>query len=303
MKLVSVLKYKYHLALLLAGFGFSFLGVFSVLLTEQGVDVFSQIFYRALFGTFLSGLIALLFFKQNLTLNIKEAKYIFINSIAFLGAFITFSTGIFLGTPIAKAVALNYAYPLTIAIFSYWFFKERPTFKGWMAIFLSLISVWLILEVWSVSSLAVIDKGSTLEFANSFFFGFIIVFGRKIRLDLKINPFKVMFFTFAFLVFEFWITAYLLNSLGISMLKPQLNLKLSIESWLSFLGISFLGNIIPFSLIYFCANKVKTHVSAVLLLSEPVWGYILGLILFNQALTIWGILGMIGIVLSVLLVE
>ncbi|MDO8618534.1 MAG: DMT family transporter [Candidatus Daviesbacteria bacterium] len=296
-------KYRYHLALLVAGFSFSFLGVFSVLLTAQGVDLFSQIFYRVLFSAIFSAFFAVVVFKQKLILNLRESKYILINSLAFLGGVTTFSTGIFLGTPIAKAIALNYAYPLTIMALSFWFFKDRPTLKGWAAIVLSLISVWFMLEIWSISSLAVIDKGSILEFANSFFFGFMIVFGRKMRLDLDIHPFRVMFFTFAFLVLEFWVMAFLLNILGITLFKPAINLELKIESWISLVGISFLGSIVPLALIYFCANKVKAHVSSVLLLSEPFWGYILGLILFGQVLTIWGLLGMIGIVLSVLLVE
>lgn len=295
-------KYKYHIYLLIAGLSWSSLAIFSFLLTKQGVDLFSQIFYRILFSLIMTFFVATLIFKQKLTLNFLEFKYLLLNSLASLGAFTTFSAGIFLGAPIAKAIALNYAYPITIVILSYFLFKEKPTLKGWSAILLSLISVFFILEVWKISSLTKLDIGSLFELVNSVFFGFIIVFGKKIRKDLNMHPFRILFFTFLFLLLEFYALAVILNIFSISFLKPTFDFGLSLENWLSLILMSLFGNIIPLGLVYATATKVKSYVAGILLSTEPVWGYILGLILFGQLISIWAILGMIGIIIAVLLV-
>lgn len=304
------------MALLASALCYTFLVIASGVFTAQQIDLFNQIFWRLLFGIIFAGALAFGIFKEKFTLNSKELGYLLINSLIFLGGFTTFSGAIYLGTPLAKAVALNYAYPLVVIFLSYFLLREVPTFKQWCGVGLSLLSVFLLIEIWKIKGFEWLAFGTTpqssqvapttqigdyLAFANSWFYGSIIVFGRKMKIETNLNHFKSLFYSHLFMMPMFLLLAFVLSKLGSNFLQPSFNVSFSAFNWLLLLGSAIIGGILPLYFIYYGVSKVKPYVASVLLLTEPIWVFIFGWLIFQQTLTPWSLAGGAGIILSVFL--
>lgn len=292
----------YYVQLLLAGFCFSALAVFSEIATRLSVDGFNQMVWRSVYAMIFAGLMAFVLLKQKLSLNKNELKHVVVNGLLFVGGISTFSLGIYLGSPIAKAVALNYAYPLVVIFGSYILFKELPTKKGWIATILSLISVGLLLEIWKIPNLFSLNIGDGLELLNSVFYGSLIIYGKKMGQDTNLHPLKSLFYSYLVAAPAlFLLGLFIINVLHISAIGTSIHL-LNVQQNLSLMGLGLLGMVLPLYLIYKAMSKVKAYIAGIFLLTEPLWVAVFGFILFHQSLSVWGLLGMLGIVLSVSLI-
>src|SRR3990167_10109882 len=296
-----VSQFKYHLLVLSAGISWSTLAIFSKYASDLRIDPFNQVFWRLLIGFITALLIATVFFRKEIKFNQKIIKYLLLNGFLFVFGFTTFAASIYLGSPIAKAIALNYSYPLAVVILSYLILKDIPTPKNILAIFLSLISVVLLMELWTVKNLTQISLGDLFAWLNSFAFAAIIVWGTKIRKELKLNPFFILSGSWFFSIPLLIILGTFLQSVNIPLFNPSFKLDFPTNGWLSLIGLGIISSVLPISLMYFASSKLKPFVTSILLLSEPIVVYLAGVALFNQTLSIWGILGMVGIMISVLL--
>jgi len=188
-------SYKYHFYILLSGLSFASLSLFLTALTKQSVDAFTQLFYRALFASFFSYIGAKYILKQRLKISREELKYLFINAIILICGFCTMVLAIYFGTSIAKALAIIYTYPITLVIFTYIIFRELPTRKNWLAIILSIFSLGLLIEVWNINDLSKITIGEIMAFLNSICYSFIIIFGRVMKKDIKLESLPSLFYS------------------------------------------------------------------------------------------------------------
>lgn len=294
-------KYRYHLSVLLAGFCYSGLGIFSALLTQQGVNPFNQVFWRIIIACGIAFLLSTLVFRQKLSLTLHEVQLLLINSFLFLFGFTTIAGSIYLGTPVAKAIILSYAYPVPVVILSYLLFKDIPSKKNVVAIVLSLTSLLLLFEVWTVMGISQVHPGDLLAWANSFFFGSIIVWGTKIRRDSKLHPVVSLFYTLLLSLPLLFLFGSVLGILRIELFSPVVIANFRSASWISLIGLAGIGTVAPLALIYYGATKLKSYVTSILLLTEPVWVYIFGVLYFGQTLSLWSLVGAIGILITVLL--
>lgn len=301
--MVSYFKnHKYHVYLLVAGFVFSGLTVFSAILTKQGVDPFNQVFWRVIFGTLFCLILAVFVFRQDLKVGRYEILLMVINSLWFIFGYTTFTGAIYAGAPLAKVVALNYAYPVPVLILSYLFLKEKPTLRSLAAVVISAISVTVLLELWKIHNLSQIGLGEFLAWVNSFAYAGIIVWGTKIRKSTNLNPFVTLFYTLLLSLPILLISVYILNSQGINFYLLRIKtVGLTLSNWANLILLALSSSVIPIALIYFAASKVKAQAASILLLTEVIWVYLLGYFLFGQSLSVWGILGGLGIMLSVIL--
>jgi drug/metabolite transporter (DMT)-like permease len=65
--------------------------------------------------------------------------------------------------------------------------------------------------------------------------------------------------------------------------------------------MSAFGSAIPSAIVYYSIKHLKPVTASLLLLTDPIWTYILGIFFFNQHLSGWNLLGMTGILLAILL--
>jgi len=293
---------KYHITIILAAVLWGTVSLFSGLLTREGVDVFSQITYRAFFGVIIAFIIARFIFKQNLRLKHSEIKYIILNSLFTLGGWTFFMISIYVGTPIAKATVLMYTYPIYSVILSYFLLKEAPTKKNILGILLSFLSILILLEIWHIKNLTQIQLGDLFALVDAVFTALVIVYGRKMRTEIKINSFKLFIFTLLFMIPLLFLFGYLLHFFQIDILKPVINLTLSPKAWVYAISIGTFGTALTFPLLYIGLSKIRSSVANILLLLEVVSSYLFGVIFFSEQFSVWGIIGMLGIIISTLLI-
>jgi|GEM_PF-4538751 drug/metabolite transporter (DMT)-like permease len=296
-------SHKYHLYLLLAGFSFSGLTIFTAILTRAGVDPFSQVFWRIVIGSTLCLILATLVFRRGIKASKKEILLLVVNAAVFVFGYTTFTGAIYAGAPLAKAIALNFSYPIPVIILSYFLLGEKPSIKSVFAILISTVSVLLVLEIWKIKDFTKIGLGEFLAWVNSFAYAGIIVWGTKIRKSTKLHPYVVLFYTLAFSLPILVTVVYLLNQVGINFYTLGFDItKIQATHWLLLLLLALSSSVIPIALIYTAAARINPHVSSILLLTEITWVYLFGFLIFGQTLTPWGALGSLGIMLSVLLV-
>lgn len=295
-------KYRYHLYLLSAGFFYSTLDLFAVILSKSFVPPFSQIFWRTIFSIVTGVVIFAKIFKVELSISKKELKYVYFNSIILTFAFTTFIIAIFLGTPLAKAIALINAYPLGVVMLSYLLFRELPKKRQVISLVIALASVALLFEIWTIRNVTEVARGEILALTNSVCFAAIIIYGRWTETKIKIHPLKKIAYSLIFLIPNLFILGVLLNLVGINILTPRIRFDFPLSTWLSLAGIGFFGTTLSFGMLYAGISKVKPTTASLLLLTELIWATIWGIILFNQPLSIWGIIGILGIIISVVLV-
>jgi len=294
-------KYRFHALIFLAGLSYSFLAVFTAALSKQGIDAYNQVFWRLTIASIIVFFVGKYVFKQKMIIDVKQFKYILVNSLLFVFGFSTFAASVYLGTPIAKAIALNYSYPITVVFLAYIFFKDKPNLKNIIAIFISILSVGLLLEVWKIQNVSEIHLGDLLAWINSFLYGSIIVWGTKIRKDTKLNPFVMLFYTLLTAIPGLLVLGTITRYFNLSFFNYSLRLNFSTISWFSLAGLCMMGTVLPYILIYSSVTKLKPLVTSILLLSEPLFVYLFGILFFNQYLSFWGLLGMLGIMVSVVL--
>ena len=295
----SIVKYRYHLYVLLAGMVWSTLGLFTQLLTDAQVDLFSQVFWRLVIGTIGSVVLALIF-KQKMAKTKKEWHLVIINAVIFLLAYTTFPISIYLGTPIAKAIVLVYAYPLTIVPLSYWILGDKVTRRNLLAIGTTLISLAIIFEVWTLENMK-ISTGEIMALFNSLCASAVVVWGAKIRRETKMGSAAMMANSFILSIPMLFGLGWLMNLMGINLFVPTITVNWGVVWWW-LLGLGLLATVAPVGLLYAGSRHVKPNVSGVLMATEPVWTYLWGWLFFGQTLAWTTIIGGVGILLSVLLV-
>lgn len=87
-------------------------------------------------------------------------------------------------------------------------------------------------------------------------------------------------------------------------IKNTVNLSVNYDliTWLGLIGLGTLGTVVPLALIYFGAKDVSPNVASILLLTELIWVFLFGILIFGETLTISTVLGTIGVISSILLV-
>ena len=296
------MKYLNHFLVLTAALSYSSLSIIYVLLNQQKIDAFNLVFYRFFFPIAITLIIAFFFFRKTLKLKRKEFYYLLVNAALLTLGIISYALSVYMGTPIAKAIILTYSYPLTIVLVSYILLREFPRPKQLLAITLSFISVLILFEFWKIKSLWEIRTGDLLAILNSLVYGSDIVWVTKMRRDTNINPITAVIYNFIIGTFLLFFVAFLLTFFGLRVFIPAVKTNFSILVWILLVVLGLTGTVIPQLSVYFASKKLKPHVTSVLLLTEPVWVIIFGWLIFGQSLSIWGIIGAIGIIFSVLLV-
>lgn len=294
-------KFKYHFSVFFAALSFSGISIFTAILSKNKVNLFTQVFGR-MFAACMLMLFISFFFHKKLAVKKNELFYIIINGLLFLIGYTTYSISIFLGTPIIKAIALVYTYPISAVILAYFLLNEKPTLKQIAAMIISLISLFLLLEIWTIKNLSQFKLGDMFALFNGVCFASLIIWGIKIRRSVKINPYSILFYSLIIALPLVILSGYLLKAISIPLLIPQFNIAVVANNWLPLVCLGVFGSGLSYVFLYFGSPKLKPLTTSVILLIEPVFVYLFSIFVFGQALSVWGIVGMIGIIISTLLV-
>jgi len=293
-------KYRNHLFIFLAGLSFSGISIFSAILSKNKVDLFTQVFGRMFIACIFVLIISLLF-RKKLQIEKTSIPYIMINGVLFLFGYTTFSLSIFFGASIAKAIVIVYAYPIYAVFLAYLLLKEQPSIKQILAVIVSFVGLFFLLEVWSIKNLSQISIGDFFALINGLCYASLIIWGVKIRRTIKISPFNLLFFSLITALPLVVVSGIILNFLNIPLFYPQFNFSALTSNWLPLACLGIFGSGLSYVFLYLGSPKLKPLTTSILLLSEPIVVYFYSALFMGQPLSIWGIIGMFSIMISVLL--
>lgn len=294
-------RLKYHIFVFLAGLSFSGISIFTAILSKNKVDLFTQVFGRMLVAC-LFVLAASLLLRQRITIDKKNLPYVFINGLLFLFGYTTYSLSIFLGTSIAKAIVLVYAYPLYAVILAYFILKEKPSVKQILAMIISLVGLFSLLEIWTIKNFSQVSLGDIFALVNGVCYAALIIWGIKIRKTIKISPFNMLFFSLIIALPLVFLTGLLLSFIKIPLFTPQFNTLAISNNWLPLISLGIFGSGLSYTFLYSGSPKLKPLTTSIILLVEPIFVYLYSAFIMGQSLSFWGILGMVSIMISVLLI-
>ncbi len=291
--------------ILLSGFFFGTIPIFSAFLHKLEVSSFQQAFFRLAISIIII-LCIILLFKKIKELEVRKTDLpVFLAYGFFLSmAYFTYLSSISLGTSVIKAVFLTYTQPLFVIIFGKLILKENITKIKSIAAVLSVIGAALILQIWTIDSSSYkLFVGDILAVLNGFFYAFYIITGRYVRIEKKYNYIATTFWSFVLGLV--WLTpSWLLigfitvdkNVVGFSLVLPSI-------AWTFLFGLALLSTVLPYILLNQGLKGVDASHAGVMLLVEPISVVLMGALILQETLNYWQIGGGFLILFSIVIVN
>lgn len=291
--------------ILLSGFLFGTIPIFSAFLHGLSVSSFQQAFFRLAISIAII-LSVVLLFKKSTELKVSKIDLpVFLAYGFFLSmAYFTFLSSISLGTPVIKAVFLTYTQPLFVIIFGKLILKESITGIKSIATGLSVVGAALILQIWTIDgNYGMPPVGDMLAVLNGLFYASYIIAGRYIRTERKYNYIATTFWSFitglVWLVPGWLLTGFITDDtdvVGFSSVLP-------LSAWIFLFSLALFGTVLPYILLNLALKQVNASRVGVLLLVEPISVVLMGTLILHESLNYWQMAGGFLILFSVVIIS
>lgn len=273
---------------LLAAITYGMNPLFALPLLNAGIPAFSVLFYRYLLAI---PVLAVIMLVKDVSFR-TDFKNLF--TLAILGILLgissltLFQSYGFMNAGIASTML--FVYPLMVAVLMILFFKERFSWITFGALALSLSGIWLLFKGNGETSLSL--TGTVLVMISALSYAIYII-GVK-HTDVKTMPPLTM----TFYVLLFGMLVFLCNmAVTGSHDMPR--------GWFQW-GDALCLALLPTALSFLCTTesiiRIGSTPTAILGAMEPVTAVIIGILVFNETLSIRDISGILLIIISVLVV-
>ncbi len=292
--------------ILLSGFFFGTIPIFSVFLHRLEVSSFQQAFFRLVISIVII-LSIILLFKRTKELEIRKTDLsIFLTYGFFLSmAYFTYLSSISLGTPVAEAVFLTYIQPLFVIILGNLILKESITKMKAIAAILSVVGAALILQIWAIGGINH-DKlfvGDILAILNGLFYASYIITGRYVRMEKKYNYIATTFWSFilglVWLIPSWLLIGFITSDKNV----VGFNLVLSSPAWIFLFGLALFSTVLPYILLNMGLKEVNASRAGITLLIEPISVVLMGVLILQETPNFWQIVGGLFILISVFIIN
>ncbi len=279
------LKYLYVFA---AGCFWGIISLFLKPLLNMGFTQVQTVTLRCLVAAFILGIIMLVTDKKLFKIKLKDLW-------CFLGtgllSLMFFSLTYFYSMTyngVCVAVILLYTSPVFVMLMSLLLFKEKITKNKLVALALTLVGCVLVSGLVGGYSIGV--KGVLLGLCSGFGYALYSIFSRY-ALQKNYDSMTISFYTFLFCG---------LGCLPFSDVDKMLT-KLTPETNFLILGLGFICCVLP----YLCYTKglqyVENSKASIIVAVEPVIASFIGIIVYNESLTIFKVIGVLLVLLAVVI--
>jgi drug/metabolite transporter (DMT)-like permease len=285
----------------LAGILFGTIPIFAALLRKQNVSAVVQVFFRlSVTAAILAPFLWRLTNRKLRITNRRDILICAVNGFLLFGAFFTYIFSISLGTPVAKAVLLTYIYPLFTVLLGAILLKESVNGSRLLSIVLAMSGAAIVMEFWSIDSIAGIRAGEALAISNSFLSACIIVLGRYIGRDNKeLHPLSLTFFSFVFALLWLTVVTFALRFSSLQVISSGVGFDLHIGALPCLLGMAVISTLVPYLLLYFGLRKIEAATASIILLLEPISVFVMGKVILSEPIGLSQIIGGICILAAV----
>ncbi|MFI3263230.1 MAG: DMT family transporter [Rikenellaceae bacterium] len=276
------------IAAIIAATGYGLNPLFALPIYREGMTVDSVLFYRILFASII---LAVIMIAKRLSFKVTKAEFVSLSALGGLFAvnsYTLFASLNYMDAGIACTIL--FIYPVIVAVIMALFFKERASLLTYGCIALSLVGVSMLYNGEGEQTLSA--TGVVLVLISALAYALYIIVVNKSRAS-TINPIKVTFYVTAISLILF---AVKLNFLADLQSIP------SMYAVMNFTGLALITTVLTMVLIAYAANKIGSTLTSIVGCLEPITALIVGILIFDEALTVKIIIGVTLILTSVTLV-
>ena len=268
------------------------IGLFLKLLTAAGLTTMQGVALRSAVGVIFYGLF--LFFTNRKALFIvpKDWYYFFGTGVCSLLFFNWCYFNTITRSSMSVAAVLLYTSPVFVTLMSALFFREAVTPVKVIALAVTFAGCVLVTGLFPPGQQTISLPVLLFGLGSGFGYALYSIFG-KFVLD-KYSPATVTYYTILFCA---------LFSLPVSWLHTNLSVLADWHAWAGALGVGVLCCALPYHLYTTGLKEAEPGRAAILATIEPFVAAGLGILLFQEAVTPWKLLGMAAILGAVLLLN
>ena len=276
------MKNKALFAVLAAGTFWGSMGFFARSLYAAGFGPLEVAQTRITTGLVFVGLYILLFNRSLFRVKWKDMWCFLGTGIVSLLLFSTCYFSALNYTSLAVAAILLYTAPFFVMLMSLLLFKEKMNGKKVLALILAFTGCVLVSGVGGDEKFSWI--GILLGLGSGFFYALYSIFGRY-AINRGYGAWTMTFYTFLFC------------SVGCAFLCDWQVIGTSVQTdnsvllWV--LGLGFVTAFLPYVLYSIGLENMESSKASILASVEPVVSALFGVFVFHEALSIWGILGIL----------
>ncbi|MDD2508013.1 MAG: DMT family transporter [Aliarcobacter skirrowii] len=259
----------------------------ALFLYEEGLNVNSVIFYRFAFATLFLA-IFMLIQKRSFFVTLKELLIlIFLGLLFGISSISLFSSFLYMDAGLASTIL--FVYPIFVAILMAIFFKEKSSIITILSISLAIIGVLFL----SGSDEANVSKiGIILVLTSSLCYAIYIVI---INQYLKLTALKVTLYSMLFCTITIFIHSLFTQSSNIMPLE-------NFSMWFYSIFLALVPTIISLLFLIKAIQIIGSTSSSILGALEPLTAVLIGVLIFNEIITFWLIIGIVLILLAVVMI-
>lgn len=274
---------------LLSSAAFGFMPIYAKIIYNNGSNPLTVISLRFLLAAIM---LLLYFLLAKVDFKVNKAQLIILASIGLLGYT---STGLTLFysynyITVGLATTMHFVYPAIVIILNYFIYKESFTKNKIIALLVSITGVYILI---GVKTEGLHLGGVILAIASGFCYA-ACVMGMNNKEIKKLSN----------LVTVFYFSLFAGVSLIIfTLLSGKFIFPMNTQTTTSIVGISLISTIVSIGLFVKALKIIGASSTSILGTFEPIISIIMGILLFNEKLTITLIIGTILILTSVVILS
>ena len=286
------MKNKALIAVLAAGTFWGTMGFFARSLYAAGFGPLEVAQTRITTGLVFVGLYILLFNRSLFCVKWKDMWCFLGTGIVSLLLFSTCYFSALNYTSLAVAAILLYTAPFFVMLMSLLLFKEKMNGKKVLALILAFSGCVLVSGVGGDEKFSWI--GILLGLGSGFFYALYSIFGRY-AINRGYGAWTMTFYTFLFCSIG---CAFLCDwqVIGTSFAADS-----SVAWWV--LGLGFVTAFLPYVLYSIGLENMESSKASILASVEPVVSALFGVFVFHEALSVWGILGILMVLGAIIVLN
>ena len=280
---------------IIAGILWGLTGIFVRFFTALELSSIQISIFKLGFATVLLLLYCLIFNRDALKINIKDIWVFLCTGVISLDFFTYCYFSTIQQTTMSVAAVLLYLSPVVVMLLSAIIFKEKITWKKIAACFLAVLGCLLVSGILG-SEIAVPGKAILTGILSAIGYGLYSIFG-EIALRKGYKPLTITTYTFV------------IATAGILFfLEPQeiAAAAAKTQTW-KFIGmalvISIVVSLLPYLFYTNGLSKVTPSKAAIMASIEPITATIVGALVFGETPDIYGIIGIICVILAIVLLN
>lgn len=259
---------------LLSGLAYGLIGYFGIQIIEAGASVANMLFWRFLVATLLIALVFVPRFELA-KLSLTKGLAVFLHGMIFYGAsaILYFVASKYMGTGLAMVIF--FSYPAMVLAFNIVFYRLKISLVYLLAFALLIIGLLLLVDAGEY----VLDfTGLVLGLLAAVMYAGYILVSKKMQIAPLYSTLMVTAGSAA-------------SCLLYSLFDDSFAIPLGIEQWSNIVALAVICTALPILLLLKSLSYISSEKASLLSVMEPVFVTIFGVILLNEKISFWQVIG------------